>query len=85
MSTSYYRTSRFARDDGVWGFVNGTTRLDGNGGPYPSQNSSNAYCPPANQNSGDSGTNHYWGAAYITSTNTDTAPRGGAYFFTRYS
>ena len=84
-TNGYYTTSRFARDDGVWGFVNGTTRLDGNGGPYPSQNSSNAYCPPANQNSGDSVTPHYWGASYNTSTNTDTAPRGGAYFFIKYS
>ena len=84
-TNGYNNTGRFASDDGSWGFVNGTTRLDGNGGPYHSNSSSNAYGPPANQNSGDSVTNHYWGAAYNTSTNTDTAPRGGAYFFTRYS
>lgn len=85
-TNGYNSTSKFAADDGVWGFVNGTTRLDGNGGPYPSNSPSNAYGPPANQNAGDSSnTPHYWGASYNTSTTTDTAPVGGAYFFIKYS
>ena len=84
-TNGYNSTSRFASDDGAWGFVNGTTRLDGNGGPYHSNNATNAYGPPANQNAGDfSQSNHYWGASY-SSTSTDTAPVGGAYFFIRYS
>lgn len=85
-TNGYRNTGRFAQDDGSWGFVNGTTRLDGNGGPYHSQSPSNAYGPPANQNAGDSSqAQHYWGASYNTSTTTDTAPVGGAYFFIKYS
>ena len=82
----YNSTNRFASDDGSWGFSNGVSRLDGNGGPYLSGSASNSYGPAENRNGGDSNsTPHYWGASYNTSTTTDTAPVGGAYFFVKYS
>jgi hypothetical protein len=68
-TNGYNSTSRFASDDGSWGFVTGTTRLDGNGGPYHNGNSTKAYgC--ANQNGGDTtGANYfYWGANGTSST-----------------
>ena len=42
-SNGYYTSNRFAADDGCWGFRIGTSRLDGNGGPYMSQNTSQSY------------------------------------------
>lgn len=65
----YNSTSRFAIDDGAWGYVNGVTRLDGNGGPYHTTNPAQAVgC--ANQNGGDtSGANYfYFGANGASST-----------------
>ena len=65
-TNGYNLTSRFSRDDGSWGFRNGLTRLDGNGGPYLSQGSSNAYgCE--NPNAGDTAANDfYWGSLSVS-------------------
>ena len=59
-TNGYNSTSRFASDDGAWGYVNGVTRLDGNGGPYHSTNITQAVgC--ANQNGGDTtGANYFY-------------------------
>lgn len=67
-TNGYYQTGRFAADDGSWGFRNGLTRLDGNGGPYLSQSAANAYgCE--NPNSGDSAANDfYWGSVAVSTT-----------------
>lgn len=66
-TNGYNLTTRFSVDDGSWGFVNGTTRLDGNGGPYHSQSTTNAYgC--ANQNAGDSAANTFYWAGSASST-----------------
>jgi len=65
-TNGYYQTGRFSRDDGSWGFRNGLTRLDGNGGPYLSQSAANAYgCE--NPNAGDSSANDfYWGSVAVS-------------------
>ena len=66
-SNGYYQSNRFARDDGSWGFRFGASRLDGNGGPYLSGNSSDAYgCE--NRNGGDAVNDFFWGSASNTST-----------------
>lgn len=66
-SSGYYTSSRFARDDGSWGFRFGASRLDGNGGPYLSGNSNDAYgCE--NRNGGDAVNDFFWGSASNTST-----------------
>jgi hypothetical protein len=68
-TNGYHLTTRFASDDGSWGFVTGTTRLDGNGGPYHGGNSTKAYgC--ANQNGSDTtGADYfYWGSSGTNST-----------------
>ena len=71
-SNGYNSTSRFASDDGSWGFRIGTQRLDGNGGPYLSQDSSKSYgCE--NRNSGDSCCPEmFWGPNSNTSTTNYT-------------
>ena len=71
-SNGYYSNSRFAGDDGSWGFRIGTQRLDGNGGPYLSQDSSKSYgCE--NRNSGDSCCPEmFWGPQSNTSTTNYT-------------
>tara|TARA_B100001173_G_scaffold86679_1_gene74373 strand:+ start:6125 stop:7318 length:1194 start_codon:yes stop_codon:yes gene_type:complete len=63
-----YQSGRFAQDDGCIGFRNGTTRLDGNGGPYMSQGASDSYgCE--NPNAGDSSANDfYWGGVTVSTT-----------------
>ena len=68
-NTNGYRlTNRFSQDDGSWGFRNGLTRLDGNGGPYLSGNSSNSYgCE--NPNAGDSSANDFFWGSMTASTN----------------
>jgi hypothetical protein len=60
-TNGYNSTTRFASDDGAWGFATGLTRLDGNGGPYHASGSAAYGC--ANQNSGDTNANiFYWGS-----------------------
>jgi len=77
-SNGYYTSSRFAADDGCWGFRIGASRLDGNGGPYLSQGSSQAYgCE--NRNGGDAVDDFFWGSASNTSTT-----QYGFYFAVRY-
>ena len=76
-SNGYNSTSRFASDDGSWGFSIGTSRLDGNGGPYLNDNTSNAY-GVENRNGGDGTSGFYWGAASNSSSTTH-----GFYFFIR--
>ena len=64
-SNGYYQSSRFAADDGCWGFRIGANRLDGNGGPYLSQGSAQAYgCE--NRNGGDAVDDFFWGSASNT-------------------
>ena len=67
-TNGYYQTGRFSLDDGSWGFRNGLTRLDGNGGPYLNQSSSNAYgCE--NPNAGDTSANDFfWGSVAVSTT-----------------
>ena len=66
-SNGYNSTSRFSGDDGSHGFAIGTNRLDGNGGPYLSQNASNAYgCE--NRNSGDSSADEFFWGQQINTT-----------------
>ena len=71
-SNGYNSTSRFASDDGSWGFRIGTQRLDGNGGPYLSQDSSKSYgCE--NRNSGDTCCPEmFWGPNSNTGTTNYT-------------
>ena len=71
-SNGYNSTSRFASDDGSWGFRIGTQRLDGNGGPYLSQDSSKSYgCE--NRNSGDTCCPEmFWGPQSNTGTTNYT-------------
>jgi hypothetical protein len=77
-SNGYNSTSRFASDDGCWGFRIGANRLDGNGGPYLQDNSSDAYgCE--NRNGGDAVDDFFWGSASNTSTTNY-----GFYFAVRY-
>jgi len=77
-TNGYQSTTRFASDDGCWGFRIGATRLDGNGGPYLNQDTANAYgCE--NRNGGDAVANFFWGAA----SNTNTT-QYGFYFAVRY-
>jgi hypothetical protein len=77
-SNGYYTSGRFAADDGCWGFRIGVSRLDGNGGPYMSQNSSQSYgCE--NRNGGDAVDDFFWGGA----SNTNTT-QYGFYFAVRY-
>jgi len=77
-SNGYNSTSRFASDDGSWGFSIGTSRLDGNGGPYLQDSQSNSYgCE--NRNSGDtSGDQFFWSSATQTGTQSY-----GFYFFVK--
>lgn len=58
-ASGYNTTTRFAADDGTWGFRNGSS-LDGNGGPYLNQVSTDRYgCE--NPNSSDATANDfYW-------------------------
>ena len=56
-SNGYNSTSRFASDDGCWGFRTGVSRLDGNGGPYLYQGNSAYGCE--NRNSWDGGNQDY--------------------------
>ena len=66
-SNGYYTSSRFAADDGCWGFRIGVSRLDGNGGPYMSQNQGQSYgCE--NRNGGDAVNDFFWGSKSNTST-----------------
>lgn len=66
-SNGYYTSSRFAADDGCWGFRIGANRLDGNGGPYLQDNQAQAYgCE--NRNGGDAVDDFFWGGASNTST-----------------
>lgn len=66
-SNGYNSTSRFASDDGCWGFRIGASRLDGNGGPYLQDNPSQAYgCE--NRNGGDAVDDFFWGNASNQST-----------------
>ena len=71
-SNGYYTTSRFAQDDGCWGFRIGTNNLNGNGGPYLSQDSSKSYgCE--NRNSGDTCCPEmFWGPNSNTGTTNYT-------------
>jgi len=64
--SGYNATSKFSRDDGSFGFAIGTTRLDGNGGPYLSNNATNAFgCE--NPNAGDSSADDfYWGGRTVS-------------------
>lgn len=66
-SNGYNTTSKFAADDGTWGFRNASA-LDGNGGPYLSQTSTDRYgCE--NPNSSDvAASNFYWDNILNTST-----------------
>lgn len=67
-SNGYNSTTRFSSDDGSHGFAIGTTRLDGNGGPYLRDNPSNAY-GMENPNGGDtSSSNFYWGQEISSTT-----------------
>lgn len=64
-SNGYYRTNRFASDDGSWGFNYGSS-LDGNGGPY--HDSTDSY-GAANQNSGDTSAQRFnWGNTTLSTT-----------------
>jgi hypothetical protein len=67
-SNGYNSTGRFASDDGSWGFRIGASRLDGNGGPYLSDNQSQSYgCE--NRNGGDaSNQDFFWGSNYQSTT-----------------
>jgi len=78
-TNGYNSTSRFASDDGSMGFANGTTRLDGNGGPYLSGNASNAY-GIENRNGNDNTGNFYWGQSYTGASSTN----GKIFMFTSY-
>ena len=71
-SNGYYQTSRFAQDDGSWGFRIGYNRLDGNGGGYLNDSSSNSYgCE--NRNSGDTCCPQmFWGPNSNTGTSNYT-------------
>jgi len=71
-SNGYNSTSRFASDDGCWGFRTGVSRLDGNGGPYLYQGNSAYGCE--NRNSWDGGNQDYmW--------NTRTSTTSYAFYF----
>lgn len=78
-TNGYNSTGRFARDDGCMGFANGTTRLDGNGGPYMSYNASNAY-GLENRNGNDNNATYYWGGAIGSASSTN----GKVFMFTSY-
>jgi hypothetical protein len=69
-SNGYNGTGRFSADDGSWGFRIGETRLDGNGGPYLSGNTTNAYgCE--NRNSGDTSADEFfWSNQTVQSTSS---------------
>lgn len=68
-TNGYNATTRWSADDGSWGFANGVTRLDGNGGPYISGNNSNGAVGCENRNSGDTVANTlYWGTSAYSST-----------------
>ena len=71
-SNGYYQTGRFAADDGSWGFRIGYNRLDGNGGGYLNDSSSNSYgCE--NRNSGDTCCPQmFWGPNSNTGTSNYT-------------
>jgi len=74
-SNGYYQSNRFAADDGSWGFRFGASRIDGNGGPYLSGNSADAY-GVENRNGGDaSNSDFFFGNASTSSTSQ------GFYFF----
>jgi hypothetical protein len=74
-SNGYYQNNRFAADDGSWGFRFGANRIDGNGGPYLSANSSDAY-GVENRNGGDASNSDFFFGSASTSSSSQ-----GFYFF----
>ena len=65
-STGYNSTSRFAGDDGTWGFRLSGNKVDGNS-PGPSLYGSNGF-GVANYDGGDSRSSYYWNGSSVSNS-----------------
>ena len=65
-STGYNSTSRFASDDGTWGFRLSGNKVDGNS-PGPSLYGSNGF-GIANYDGGDSRSSYYWNGSSVSNS-----------------
>ena len=65
-STGYNSTSRFASDDGTWGFRLSGNKVDGNS-PGPSLYGSNGF-GVANYDGGDSRSSYYWNGSSVSNS-----------------
>ncbi len=65
-STGYSSTSRFAGDDGTWGFRLSGNKVDGNS-PGPSLYGSNGF-GVANYDGGDSRSSYYWNGSSVSNS-----------------
>ena len=65
-STGFYNTSRFASDDGTWGFRLSGNKVDGNS-PGPSLYGSNGF-GVANYDGGDSRSSYYWNGSSVSNS-----------------